>query len=295
MKIFAAVGTTTGALALVLAGCSSTSSDPSASETSSSEATENAAGIAYKIVKQCTNKAESIPIPATATAVQVEAIGASGWHGDGATAGTGGVVSGEFTVIKAWGDTLFAKVGCQGNGGSAFPNGGKGTNGSYGGGGSTSLDTESGGITPIIIAGGGGGSTTGGAFAGGSVDSTGKGGNGTGHGCGGQGGSATAAGKYTGGSSHGDHGGNGEKYKGGYAGNGRNYDGGGGGGGLYGGAGGCGGFTDKGSGGAGSSGIGPGNTPVVGPNYSVPSPALDNGQLSLTFLCGDDPCTSQGE
>ena len=55
MKIFAAVGTTTGALALVLAGCSSTSSDPSASETSSSEATENAAGIAYKIVKQCTD------------------------------------------------------------------------------------------------------------------------------------------------------------------------------------------------------------------------------------------------
>ena len=157
-----------GLAALALTGCSDTSSN---SDSGSGDATENAAvGVDYSVSLSCddTVKAPTVATKGSAmkfafsddvTSIDVLAIGARG--ADGAHGGHGGAVTATIPVQPAWKKSVFAKVGCYGDGsyktseGGGWPNGG-GLSG-HGGGGSTSLETNADSFSPIVVAGGGGG------------------------------------------------------------------------------------------------------------------------------------------
>ena len=291
MRAIATVGVAAGSLTLILAGCSSTTSDENSSESNNPDATENAAvgDIPSQIKLACEGKVKTITLTDDMTSVQVEAVGAKGAMNNG---GTGGAVSASIPIDKgSMGTTIYAKVGCSGGqppkgAAKGWPNGGGGV---VPGGGSTSLETIENQFSAFIIAGGGGGGTSGNDYPGGSVKADGSGEDGTGHSCGGKGATQSAAGTTTG--KKGVKGKNGQKGSGGRGGVGSyKVNGGGGGGGWYGGAGGCGQKTwdnMHGSGGGGSSWADPSFNPKYSTGKSV------DGSLGLTFLCGDDACATQ--
>lgn len=303
MKSSVLIGVVAGATALILAGCTGSSTTDTQSD--GSEATEDAAAgdTPYQKTLDCTGAVVEVPIPKDASVLKVSAVGAAGYK-DGNGIGTGGAVVAEIPVQATWGTTLYAKVGCQGSskytrsgGSGGWPNGGHGGDGSdsYGGGGSTSLETDKSTFSPIIVAGAGGGSDHLGDDVGGSVKGDGTGGDGNGS-CSTTGGTQTAPG--TAASTHGTRGQDGEKGKGGDAGGDSFGDGGGGGGGYYGGAGGCGASTwhdsTYSSGAAGSSWV---VREATSYQYSIPNPVQESGSLGYSFLCNvaggsTGPCPS---
>ena len=306
MKPSLAMGLSTGAIALILAGCSSSAND---TQTDASDAVNNVAG-GSSVNLSCSGttgtktdgKTYIISIPSEVTEIYLEAVGAPGGS-SGKSGGIGGYASGTFSTQAAWGGELYAKVGCEGTGSGGFPNGGRAFGKARGGGGSTSVGKSETGFEPLLMAGGGGGVNTKGSNNGGSVNANGTGQNGSGSRCGG--GGATQSNGGGGGKNHEfnsggrDNGGSGVKFQGGKGGTGTKYNGGGGGGGYYGGGGGCGGFTAHGSGGAGSSWVDMTQAVTTNPPAGTSKPAGNprTGSLLIKMSCADQagavsPCAN---
>jgi hypothetical protein len=287
VRITFALGIGTGAIALILAGCSGSTND---TQTDGSDATEDVAA-KNPIRLACNDSAGGtvtaghtylIKLIPEVTSIKVEAIGAPGGS-SGKVGGTGGYVGATIPNQAKWQNKLYASVGCQGGVHSQFPDGG----GAYGkakaGGGSTSLGTTPETLTPLVIAGGGGGVAAGGPTNGGSVKADGTGQNGSGSQCGGGGATQSRVGAGGGKGNTGGKDGNGNT--GGNGGTGQWKNGGGGGGGFKGGGGGCGGQTKHGSGGAGSSWFD--TSATKNGTYNVPKSNPQDGSIVITFNCTD--------
>ncbi len=294
----------TGAMALLLAGCTGTNEDAT---DSGAEATENTAvGLDYAIKMSCdpgapagtiqtAGKVYKISYDSSVTEIQVSAIGAKG---DGSNGGNGGGIKATTKAPASWGGSVFAHVGCYGGGkytngsGGGWPNGG---GDKYAGGGSTAL-TQTSEFTPIVVAGAGGGSDYSDHQGGSCCDQSGNGADGAGDGDPKPGGGTQSKGGVGGnkpsGTGHRD-GGDGKYGIGGDGAKGDDYDGGGGGGGYYGGGGGMGSalfYTSNSAGGAGSSYA---SADVSEHQFFPPSPVPEYGSLELTFVCGEAPCKTQ--